>query len=79
MSLLSPSAAVTVPADRPELPSDPTHHPVHWNWMNYYDPDALVNCDQLWELKWLHDCWGERSHRAYLVEWDIHPLQLTWV
>ncbi|ETN04232.1 hypothetical protein PPTG_14935 [Phytophthora nicotianae INRA-310] len=60
------------------LPPVPAKHPVNGR-ANHYDPTAPWDYSVPVNVEQLHDVRGEHPHRCFLVEWQITPLQLSWV
>ncbi|KAI9985064.1 hypothetical protein PInf_004372 [Phytophthora infestans] len=60
------------------LPSASAKHPAHGR-VNHYDPAAPWDYSVPVNIEQLHDVRGESPHRCFLVEWQISPLQLSWV
>ncbi|ETN16578.1 hypothetical protein PPTG_05758 [Phytophthora nicotianae INRA-310] len=61
-----------------DLPPVPAKHPANGR-ANHYDPTAPWNYSVPVNVEQLHDDRGEYPHRCFLVEWQITPLQLSWV
>ncbi|ETP28349.1 hypothetical protein F442_22358 [Phytophthora nicotianae P10297] len=60
------------------LPPVPAKHPATGR-ANHYDPTAPWDYSVPFNVEQLHDVRGEYPHRCFLVEWQITPLQLSWV
>ncbi|KAI9984781.1 hypothetical protein PInf_006241 [Phytophthora infestans] len=60
------------------LPSAPAKHPANGR-VNHYDPAAPWDYSLPVNIEQLHDVRGESPHLCFLVEWQITPLQLSWV
>ncbi|KAK1931437.1 hypothetical protein P3T76_013193 [Phytophthora citrophthora] len=60
------------------LPPAPAKHPANVR-ANNYDPSAPWDYSVPVNVEQLHDVRGEYPHRCFLVEWQITPLQLSWV
>ncbi|ETO66223.1 hypothetical protein F444_16536 [Phytophthora nicotianae P1976] len=60
------------------LPPVPAKHPANGR-ANHYDPTAPWDYSVPVNVEQLHDVRGEHPHRCFLVEWQITPLQLSWV
>ncbi|KAE8992551.1 hypothetical protein PR001_g18031 [Phytophthora rubi] len=60
------------------LPPVPKKHPSN-NRKNHYDPIVPWDYDTVVDIVRLLDVEGKAPHRCYLVEWEVTPLQLSWV
>ncbi|EEY56393.1 uncharacterized protein PITG_09919 [Phytophthora infestans T30-4] len=61
-----------------DLLSAPAKHPANGR-VNHYDPAAPWDYSAPVNIEQLHDVRGESPHRCFQVEWQITPLQLSWV
>ncbi|KAE9027611.1 hypothetical protein PF006_g1989 [Phytophthora fragariae] len=56
----------------------PKKHPSN-NLKNHYEPKVPWDYDTVVDIVRLLDVVDKAPHRCYLVEWDVTPLQLSWV